>query len=117
MSYWGDIGAVLKGDFIALDDTEAAILGAPKGETVSLYAEMERRHGWLLARVACVIFSVLIQRGHCRNQLAGGKPMGEQNYIRAAICLVVLPPVLAVGVLLVLKGLWMAACLLLRGVR
>lgn len=115
MSYWGDIGAVLKGDFIALDDTEAAILGAPKGETVSLYAEMERRHGWLLARVACVIFSVLIQRGHCRNQLAGGKPMAEQNYIRAAIWLVVLPPVIAGLLAMALIGVWTGACWLLRG--
>ncbi len=115
MSYWSDIWAVLEADFVALDRTEAAAIGAPRGETVSLYAEMESRHGAFLAHVACAIFSVLIQRNHCANQLAGGVPMKPMNKVRAAILLVFGPPIVALLLVLLLKGVLIAAYGLLRG--
>ncbi len=85
--YLADLWAVLKGDGLALDRTEAALIGAPAGDTVSLYAAIGARHGVLLARVACVVFAVAIQRGHCSAQFPGGRPMGVGNYLRAAVCL------------------------------
>lgn len=114
MSYWGDIWSVLQADFMALDRTEAAIIDAPSGETVSLYAEMEDRHGALLARVACVIFSVLIQPNHCANQLAGGTPMKPMNEVRAAVCLIFGPVVLIALAWLSVRGLWDAFGLLMK---
>lgn len=114
MSYWGDIWSVLQADFMALDRTEAAVIGAPRGETVSLYAEMEDRHGALLAHLACVIFSVLIQPKHCANQLAGGAPMKPMNQVRAAVCLVVGPVVLVGAAWVVLTGALDGFELLLR---
>jgi hypothetical protein len=92
MSYFGDILAVLKGDGIALDETEGALIGAPDGETISLYAAMEAKHGVWLARTACAVFSVLIQRHHCADQLIGA-PMKPMNYARA-IALLLAPIVL-----------------------
>lgn len=86
MSYLSDLWAVLRGDGIALDETEAALLGIPNGETISLYEAMQARHGQLLARVACMVFSVLIQRHHCRDQLTN-VPMRSMNYVRAIACL------------------------------
>ena len=85
--YLADLWAVLKGDGLALDRTEAALIGAPAGETVSLYAAVAARHGVVLARVACAVFSVAIQRGHCQAQMPGGRPMSAGNYLRAWVCL------------------------------
>ena len=96
--YFSDIWAELKGDGIALDRTEAALIGAPEGETVSLYAAMSARHGAVLARIACAVFSVLIQRGHCAAQISRQRPMSAQNYLRAFACLLV--PVFALCALL-----------------
>lgn len=93
MSYFGDIFAVLKGDGIALDETEAALIGAPNGETISLYAAMEKRHGVWLAKLACAAFSLLIQRHHCSKQLLG-QPMKPLNYVRA-LALLLAPLVIA----------------------
>lgn len=87
MSYWRDLWAVLKADGIALDETEAALLGLPNGETISIGEAMAARHGVVLAIVACAVFSVLIQWGHCQKQLAGA-PMSGLNYARAFVCLV-----------------------------
>jgi len=86
MSYWGDLWAVLKADGIALDETEAALLGAPEGETISLWAAMGARHGIFLACVACGVLSVLVQWGHCKKQLLG-EPMPGISYLRAMVCL------------------------------
>ena len=88
MTFFREVAAVLKGEFLDLDRAEAALIDAPPGDTVSLYAAMEARHGFLLARIACVLFSILIQWNHCANQAPGGKAMRPQNYVRAALCLV-----------------------------
>ena len=58
MTYFSDLWSVLKGDGIALDETEAAMLGAPGGETLSLWTAMEARHGVWLAHVACLAHSM-----------------------------------------------------------
>lgn len=92
MSYLADLWSVIKADGIALDETEAALLGAPNGETISLWAAMASRHGVWLAWVACAVFSVLIQWDHCHKQLLG-QPMKPVNYLRAIVCLLV--PVVA----------------------
>ncbi|WP_298283137.1 hypothetical protein [Acidocella sp.] len=93
MSFWRDLDAVLKADGIRLDEAEAALLGAPRGETISLWAAMAQRHGVVLAAVACVIFSVLIQWDHCHKQLVGA-PMTGLDYFRALLCLLTIPPAL-----------------------
>lgn len=93
MTYVSDLFSVLKADGIALDETEAAILGAPSGETISLWAAMEARHGIWLARLACAVFSVLVQWDHCHKQLVG-QPMKPMNYVRAIACLLV--PIVAI---------------------
>ena len=102
MSYITNLLAVLKGDGIALDETEAALLGAPGGETISLWAAMEALHGVWLARVACFLLSVLVQWDHCHKQLLG-LPMPGISYARAGALLVGVP-----------VGLWCAAVLLIR---
>lgn len=91
MTYLTDLWRVLRGDGINLDRTEAALLGIPNGETISLYEAMQAKHGVLLAKIACAIFSVLIQWNHCANQL-DGTPMKPMNYVRAAICLILFLP-------------------------
>ena len=88
MSYLADLWSVIKADGIALDETEAALLGAPGGETISLWAAMASRHGVWLARLACAVFSVLIQHDHCHKQIVG-QPMQPVNYVRAIVCLLV----------------------------
>lgn len=95
--YFADLVAVLKGDGIALDDTEGAIIGVPAGETISLFAAIEARHGWVLAKLACAFFSLAIQPHHCANQLPGGRDMNGEQYLRAIVCL--LAPLVVVGVL------------------
>ena len=95
--YFADLWNALKGDGIALDKTEGAILGASHGETISLWAAMENRHGKWLAHIACVALSVLVQYDHCHKQLVG-QPMKRLNYLRAFACLLV--PIVLVGVLL-----------------
>ncbi|WP_298281281.1 hypothetical protein [Acidocella sp.] len=102
--YWANIWSVVKADGIQLDETEAAILGAPRGETISLWAAMARRHGVVLAAIACAIFSILIQWDHCHKQLIGA-PMSGLDYFRATICLIVIPPGLGAVVA------WGAICL------
>ena len=93
MTYWQDVWAVLKTDGIDLDKTEAALLGIPNGDTISIWEAMEAQHGVFQAVVACAIFSVLIQWGHCRKQLLG-QPMKPVNYIRAMALL--LAPIVVV---------------------
>lgn len=88
MAYFTDLWAVLKADGIAFDETEAALLGAPGGETISLWAAMQARHGVVLATIACAVFSVLIQTSHCKKQMLG-QPMKAGNYVRAMACLLV----------------------------
>lgn len=85
--YFADLWAVLKADGIALDETEAAFLGAPNGETISLWSAMANRHGSVLGHIACAVWSVLIQWRHCHKQLIGA-PMKPLNYVRAIVCLV-----------------------------
>ena len=85
-----DLRAVLRGDGIALDEAEARALGAPCGETISLWAAMRARHGSAIARLACFALW-LVQARHCRDQLAGA-PMATQNYVRAAVLLVLFAP-------------------------
>ncbi|MDE2458621.1 MAG: hypothetical protein KGL20_05230 [Rhodospirillales bacterium] len=103
MTYFRDLWTILKADGIALDETEAALLGAPNGETISLWAAMEARHGIWLAYVACAIFSVLIQRDHCHKQLLG-QPMKPANYVRTIACLLV--PIVAILAILAILWRW-----------
>ena len=91
--FWGDLWKVLKTGGIALDKEEAAAFGAPKGETISLWAAMSAKHGSLLAHVVCAGLWV-VQFRHCEDQLLG-VPMGEGNYLRAMVGLVLLFPVAA----------------------
>lgn len=91
MTFLTDLWAVLKGDGIALDDAEAAALGAPAGETISLWMAMQARHGSALAHLACLALW-LVQFRHCTDQLAG-VPMRAGNYLRAAVLLVLFAPV------------------------
>ena len=88
MTYISDLYAVLKGDGIALDETEAALIGAPNGETISLFSAIEARHGWIAAKVMCAILSVLVQPGHCQKQIIGD-PMPGVDYLRAFVLLCV----------------------------
>jgi len=94
MTYLSDLWAVLRGDGIALDEAEAAALGGPAGDTISLWCAMEARHGRFLARLACLGLW-LVQFRHCRDQLAG-VPMQPSNYIRALVLLVLFAPVVGV---------------------
>ena len=93
MTYLRDLWSVIKGDGIALDETEAALLGAPNGETISLWAALASRHGVWLARLACAVLSVLVQWDHCHKQLLH-EPMKPLNYVRAIVCLLV--PIVAI---------------------
>nr|WP_295741568.1 hypothetical protein [uncultured Acidocella sp.] len=85
-----DLWATLKGDGIQLDIDEAAALGAPRGETISLWAAMEARHGSALAHVVCLAL-FLVQWRHCQDQLAG-VPMQPVNYLRAMLLLLIFAP-------------------------
>lgn len=102
--YFADIWYVLKRDGIGLDCTEEAILGGPKGETISIWSAMEDKHGYILAHIACVFFSIAIQWHHCKKQLAG-VPMQAQNYIRAIIALIACPALLFFLIYLVVSWL------------
>ena len=95
MSFLADLYEVLKTGGLQLDKAEAQALGGPKGDTISVWAAMESRHGSALAHVACAAFSVLIQTHHCRDQIAG-VPMETQNYVRALVGLVLFAPVAGV---------------------
>ncbi len=86
MSYFHDIYIVLKGDALDLDRTEAALLGAPGDETISLWSAISAKHGRLLGHIACAILSVLVQWDHCHKQIVG-VPMKPMNYARALVAL------------------------------
>lgn len=88
--YWGDLWLVLRADGVELDRTYAAVLGAPEGETLSLWDAHLAKHGWVGAIVACGVLSVLVQWGHCRKQLLS-QPMPPIDAIRAGLALVVVP--------------------------
>ena len=90
MSAVADLWAILKGDGIALDEAEARALGAPTGETISLWSAMEARHGSAVAHLVCLGLW-LVQFRHCKDQLAG-VPMRTGNYIRAAVLLMLFAP-------------------------
>ena len=100
--YFKDLWSVLRADGIDLDKTEEAILGGPEGDTISLWSAMEARHGVVLACIACFVFSILIQFHHCQKQLLD-QPMLPANYIRATICLIVIPVILAILIWHILK--------------
>lgn len=88
-----DLWAALKGAGIALDETEAAALSGPQGETISIWAAMQARHGSAFAHLVC--FGLwLVQARHCRDQLTG-VPMGLSNYARAIVLLILFAPVAA----------------------
>ncbi len=93
MTILSDLWAVLKGAGIRLDEEEAAALGAPAGETISIWEAMQARHGNALAHVACLAL-FLVQWRHCRDQLAG-VPMRTQNYARAMVLLILFAPIAA----------------------
>lgn len=82
--YFSDLWTVIKGDLIELDADEAKLFGAPAGETISLFAAMEARHGYTLACIACFCLSIIVEWGHCKNQLAG-RDMSTMAYVRAGI--------------------------------
>lgn len=91
-----DLWRVFKGAGITLDRDEAAALGAPSGETISLWVAVANRHGNVVAHIACLGL-YLVQVRHCRDQLAG-VPMQPGNYVRAAALLVLVAPlVFAIG--------------------
>lgn len=90
MSALSDIEAILGGDGIRLDKWEAAQLGAPSGETISMWDALVSRHGSLIASIGCIGLW-LVQFQHCKKQLAH-QPMAAQNYVRAAFFLVLAAP-------------------------
>ena len=104
MTYLSDLYAALKGDFIALDETEAALIDAPPGETVSLYAAFEAKHGAFWAHVMCGILWIA-QAHHCKDQMLG-IPMKTWNYIRAAIMLVTIPAGMLYVIILIICELY-----------
>lgn len=91
MRFFTDLWTVLKGDGIMLDQEEAAALGAPAGETISLWMAMKARHGKALAHVVCLALFV-VQWRHCHDQLAG-VPMQPVNYLVAFILLLLFAPI------------------------
>ena len=104
VSYFSDLWLALKGDFIALDETEAALIGAPPGETLSLYAAFEAKHGVFWAHVACLVLFA-VQAHHCRDQLLG-IPMATWNYLRAAILLLIAPLAVLCLTMLTVNLIW-----------
>lgn len=101
MSYFGDLLAALKGDAIQLDETEAALIGAPAGETVSMFAAMEAKHGVAFAHLACALLWI-VQAHHCADQLLG-VPMTWWNYLRAAVLVIGIP-------VYVITKIWRLVC-------
>ncbi|MDE1906634.1 MAG: hypothetical protein KGH75_09320 [Rhodospirillales bacterium] len=93
MKFLADLWGVLKGAGLRLDHDEASALGAPWGETISIWTAMEARHGSALAHAACLAL-YLVQWRHCRDQLAG-VPMQAGNYVRAMVLLMLFAPVAA----------------------
>lgn len=86
-----DLWALLKGDGIALDKAEAAALGGPARETISVWAAMAYRHGSFFAHLVCLALWV-VQARHCQDQLHN-VPMSTWNYVRAIIVLILFAPV------------------------
>ena len=104
MTYLRDLYAALKGDFLALDETEAALIGAPPGETLSLYAAFEAKHGVFWAHVMCGVLWIA-QAHHCKDQLLG-IPMKTWNYLRAAVLLLIAPLVVLCVTMLTVNIIW-----------
>ena len=104
VSYFSDLWLALKGDFIALDETEAALLGAPSGETISLWSAMEARHGVWLAHITCLVLW-LVQAHHCKDQMLG-IPMKTWNYLRAAMMLLIAPLIVLCLTMLTVNMIW-----------
>ena len=104
VSYFSDLWLALKEDFIALDETEAALIGAPPGETVSLYAAFEAKHGVFLAHITCLVLW-LVQAHHCKKQLLG-IPMKTWNYARAAVLLLIAPLAVLCLTMLTVNLIW-----------
>ena len=104
MTYLSDLYAALKGDFIALDETEAALIGARPGETLSLYAAFEAKHGVFWAHVACLVLWI-VQAHHCKDQLLG-IPMKTWNYARAAVLLLIAPLAVLCLTMLTVNLIW-----------
>ncbi|MDE2472920.1 MAG: hypothetical protein KGL35_30465 [Bradyrhizobium sp.] len=90
-SFGTDLWTALKGDGIALDEAEAAALGAPNGETISIWEAMQARHGVVLARLMCIALW-LVQVRHCTDQLRG-VPMTRGAYARAFVLLLLFAPI------------------------
>ena len=86
-----DLWAVLRGAGIALDEAEAAWLGNDSGQTISVWAAMEARHGSAAAHLVCLALW-LVQRNHCCDQLCD-VPMETQNDLRAAVLLILFAPI------------------------
>ena len=104
MTYLSDLYTALKGDFIALDETEAALIGAPPGETLSLYAAFEAKHGVFWAHITCLVLW-LVQAHHCKDQMLG-IPMKTWNYLRAAILLLIAPLAVLCLTMLTVNLIW-----------
>lgn len=88
-----DLWKTLTGAGIALDREEAAALGAPAGETISVWAAMSARHGSAVGHLACLGLW-LVQARHCSDTLEG-VPMTRWNYVKAMILLVCFAPAVA----------------------
>lgn len=95
--YFRNLWAALKNEGMALDETEGAILGAPKGYKISMWWAKEARQGKRWACIGCRLLSILVQKDHCEKQLAG-KPMTTLSYLRAFACLLVPVILLQVGI-------------------
>lgn len=86
-----NLWAVLRGDGIALDEAEARWLGNLHGQTISVWAAMEARHGSAFAHLVCLALW-LVQANHCQDQLCN-VPMRPQNDLRALALLILFAPV------------------------
>lgn len=103
-----DLWAVLKGDGIALDKAEAAALGGPAGETISVWAAISARHGNLFAHLVCLGL-IVVQARHCQDQITG-VPMTWWNYAKAIVLLVAFAPLVPLIWLLRRAVILMSAC-------
>ncbi len=90
---FGDLGRLLLGASLKLDEAEAEALGGPEGETISIWAAVSARHGVLFARLTCLGLWI-IQARHCEDQL-NGVSMSNWSYLKALILLVAFVPIAA----------------------
>ena len=90
MGYFANLTSAAKAWGLALDRLEGAILGAPAGQTISMWAAQSAQAGSRFAKATCFLLSILVQCQHCQKTLSN-QPMGWLSYIRAFALLIGIP--------------------------